>query len=259
VPEILKPDVPDSAAVLVFVHSECRYCTESMGFYRRLATVQAERGTFQIIFVSIQPEDVIYGYLQDHGLVAATIAAPRTVWAPPTLVLVRAKGSSAGLQAALHAIAVGQFGPGAARASALRDESRRLTAHHRSRALLMSALALFAVAVTAFGLYGSVMNMIDRRTREFAIRMVLGADWRRLAYDVMLAVTLVMATGVICGLSAGVALGKWASSLLFDVRAADAGALASVVLLLSVVAAIATIQGIRRLLCLELVTSMKRE
>lgn len=85
------PDIDFAGAprtVLVFVSSNCRYCTESMPFYRRLTGLRKA----PIIVVGYQPADVLRAYVNSQGVFpdAVVSATPSTlaVSGSPTVIIV---------------------------------------------------------------------------------------------------------------------------------------------------------------------------
>jgi putative ABC transport system permease protein len=111
---------------------------------------------------------------------------------------------------------------------------------------LLAAFAGLALLLTAVGIYGVMAYSVSRRTHEIGIRMALGArpgDVLRLV--VRQGMGLVLA-GVAVGLVAAVAATKSMESLLFGVSAGDPLTLASVALLLVLVAFLAVLVPARR-------------
>jgi hypothetical protein len=64
-----------AATALVFVRSTCRFCSNSMPFYKRLVDVADD--AHRIVFVTDEPVSVIRSYLSNHDVEArAVISAP---------------------------------------------------------------------------------------------------------------------------------------------------------------------------------------
>jgi hypothetical protein len=59
--------------VIVFAHSECRFCSESMPFYRELVDRQNVNKTYSVSFVTIEPEEVFRGYMRGFGLATVNL------------------------------------------------------------------------------------------------------------------------------------------------------------------------------------------
>jgi ABC-type antimicrobial peptide transport system permease subunit len=101
---------------------------------------------------------------------------------------------------------------------------------------LLSSFAGVALLLAAIGIYGVIAFSVGQRTREFGIRMSLGA--RRL--DVMNLVVgkglLLAGAGIAVGLAGAYALTRLLSSLLYGVNPTDRVTFAAVTTLLAAVA-----------------------
>jgi len=123
--------------------------------------------------------------------------------------------------------------------SDLRTQQRSiddLLIEERFVARLSGFFAMLALGLACIGLYGLLSYEVARRTREIGIRMALGAQQR----DVL---RLVVGQGIIlaavgAGVGVGVAMGvtRYMASMLFDVHANDPVTIASVAILLLLVA-----------------------
>jgi predicted permease len=101
---------------------------------------------------------------------------------------------------------------------------------------LSAMFAALATLLAALGLYGVVAYTVTQRTREFGLRMALGAravDVRRL---VLRQVSLMTAAGTAIGAVSALALGRAAESMLFRMNGRDPIVFASAVLVLAAVA-----------------------
>jgi predicted permease len=121
---------------------------------------------------------------------------------------------------------------------------QRINAYLEKERLLATIATLFggiALLLAAVGLYGVMSYAVARRTNEIGVRMALGAR-RRQVLDMILADGATVAgLGVAIGAPAAIALSRVLSSLLFDVKAADAGSLAPPVVVMLCVAMLAVI------------------
>jgi predicted permease len=104
---------------------------------------------------------------------------------------------------------------------------------------LASLFGLLALALTCIGVYGLLAYQVAQRTREFGIRMALGAQ-RNSVLRLVLRHGLALAfIGVAMGIAASVALTRYLQSLLFGVNATDPitfSAVASILLSIAVLA-----------------------
>jgi predicted permease len=83
---------------------------------------------------------------------------------------------------------------------------------------LSSAFGILASLLTALGLYGVLTFSVARRTREIGIRVALGAQRRDVFRLVMMRGVVLVGVGVLIGLGASVAFGRFIASLLFGVE-----------------------------------------
>jgi predicted permease len=101
---------------------------------------------------------------------------------------------------------------------------------------LSAAFAVLATLLAAVGLYGVLAYTVAQRTREFGLRMALGADGARVRSMVLRQVGWMTLVGGVIGLAAAIALGRLARSLLFQLEGHDPIVLSASVTLLALVA-----------------------
>jgi predicted permease len=97
-------------------------------------------------------------------------------------------------------------------------------------ATLALAFGVLAAILAAVGLYGTVAYSVARRTREFGIRLVLGAAPGSLLASVMRSVGWLTAIGVVLGLPVAYWLARMVESQFFGIRAHDPWVLAGATL-----------------------------
>lgn len=86
---------------------------------------------------------------------------------------------------------------------------------------LFLALGALSLALTGCGLYGAFAFSVSQRTREFGLRMALGADRGQLLTQVLAESLRVVLTGIACGLPLAVALALAMRGVLFGVGSLD--------------------------------------
>jgi hypothetical protein len=96
----------------------------------------------------------------------------------------------------------------------------------RLLALLAGFFAIVAVVLAAIGLYGVLSYSVVRRTKEIGIRVALGARQLGVVRLVISDVMVVIAIGLGIGIAGGFELGRFVSTLLFEVKASDFWSLA---------------------------------
>jgi predicted permease len=93
--------------------------------------------------------------------------------------------------------------------------TRRLTE------LLLGGFALLAVILASVGIYGVMSLHVANRTREFGIRLAVGAEPRRVIRLVLGEGARLAATGALVGVMAALLATRWIRSLLFEVSPTD--------------------------------------
>ena len=87
--------------------------------------------------------------------------------------------------------------------------------------ILSAAFAILATLLAAIGLYGVLAYTVTQRTREFGLRMALGADAGRVRRLVLGQVGWMTLVGASVGLLAAIGIGMAAGSLLYDLKGYD--------------------------------------
>ena len=109
-----------------------------------------------------------------------------------------------------------------------------LVALERFQTRVLLGLALLAVFLASVGLYGVLAFTVARRSREFGLRIALGASRRQIALSVVGESMMLTLVGLGLGLALAAGAVRWLRSLAWDVDAADprSWAAAAVVLLI---------------------------
>jgi ABC-type antimicrobial peptide transport system permease subunit len=98
---------------------------------------------------------------------------------------------------------------------------------------LAGVLAGVATLLAAIGLYGVLSYMVAQRTREIGLRLALGAQAAGVRSMVLKHVLWMVVVGVPLGLTAALAVGNLASSLLFGLAPTDPLAVAGAAVVLA--------------------------
>jgi putative ABC transport system permease protein len=118
-----------------------------------------------------------------------------------------------------------------------------------SLALVMAAVGLYAV--TAYG--------VSQRTREFGVRVALGAPARHVAWLVARRTSLQVGAGVVLGAIGAVALSRVTPAVVSASRAGDPLFLATVVMFVVAVAALACLLPARRAVRVDPVVALRND
>jgi predicted permease len=133
------------------------------------------------------------------------------------------------------------------------------TALRRFQTWLFGLFAALALVIATVGIYGVISYAVSQRMHEIGIRMALGAqtaDALRLVIRQGLRLTLI---GVALGVAAALALTRVMKSLLFNVSATDPMTFALIVLMLVVVALIASYIPARRATKVDPLAALRHE
>ncbi|MCU1232909.1 MAG: hypothetical protein JWP63_876 [Candidatus Solibacter sp.] len=128
----------------------------------------------------------------------------------------------------------------------MRDVIDESLANPRLYAWLVGLFAAMGTLLALAGIYGVIAYLVTLRTREFGIRMALGADTGRILRQVMSRGAWLTAAGLAIGLAGAAALTRVLQGLLYGVAATDPSTFAAVAALLSAVALLACMAPARR-------------
>jgi putative ABC transport system permease protein len=203
--------------------------------------------------------DVKHQALTDEGRAAmylpALFAGPRSV----SLVL-RTAGEPTAIATAIRAV-VAESDPTLAVAE-LRPMQRLVettAARPRFSALLLGTFAGCAVVLALVGIYGVVAQSVAQRAGEFSIRVALGARPRDVWQDVLGGALRRAAIGIAIGLAGAAALTRLIADELYDTSPLDPPVLATVSLVVALVATLASWVPARRAMRTSPMTVLRTE
>jgi predicted permease len=113
---------------------------------------------------------------------------------------------------------------------------RENVAQDRIISTLSLGFAMLATVLAAIGLYGVLAYTVAQRTREFGLRMALGADGASVRGLVMGQVIKMAIVGGVIGMALAIAVGRAAKSLLFEMTGYDPLVLTGATIALALVA-----------------------
>ena len=129
----------------------------------------------------------------------------------------------------------------------------------RTSAVLISTFALGSLLLAAMGLFGVVSGSVTRRQHEFAVRLALGADHRRVLRQVLTDGAKLVGIGLAIGLPGVYFAAGFIRGALVGVSPLDPLTLTSVAIGLAIVAMIACYVPALRVLRLEPAQSLRQQ
>jgi predicted permease len=126
-------------------------------------------------------------------------------------------------------------------------------------ATLSAAFGLLATLLASIGLYGVMAFLVARRTKELGIRLALGAQPGRVTWMVMREVLTLLAFGLLVGLPAAWALGRYVTAQLYGLQPHNAAITAMTIALLAVVSSAAGLIPARRASRIDPILALRAE
>jgi predicted permease len=169
-------------------------------------------------------------YRQDN----ANLAASATLWT----IYVRTSSDTKRLLAAIQP-AVARIDPNVPVTSlrTMDEQVQRSVSADRMITTLCIAFAGLATMLASIGLYGVLAYTVVQRTREFGVRMALGASPSDMCGLVLRKVALMTLIGGGIGAAVALGFGRFAESLLFEITGRDPVVLIASIGILAIVAA----------------------
>jgi ABC-type antimicrobial peptide transport system permease subunit len=124
---------------------------------------------------------------------------------------------------------------------------------------ILLTFAAVALALSALGLFGVLSYSVKLRTREFGIRMALGAERADIGRMVLRRGLAVAAAGIAIGVCTALPLTRLMTSVLFEVSPLDPRVLLGAIAFMGLVAAVAAYLPARRATGIDPIASMRVE
>jgi ABC-type antimicrobial peptide transport system permease subunit len=141
----------------------------------------------------------------------------------------------------------------------LAEQISLLLLPQRFAAWLVGVFGGIGLVLAAFGVYGIIAYHVAARTREFGIRLALGATGGMLIRDVLRYAVLIVGVATLLGVVASMGMARLAAGFLFGISATDPITFVIVPPTLAVVAIAASYIPARRAAKVDPVTSLRAE
>jgi predicted permease len=220
-----RTDTRDAAPVALVSRTMARYWGRRSPLGTRLSV---DGGETWITVIGVVGDVRQYG-LEREALAQVYLPLSQTPVALGGRLLVRTAGEPAAMAAVMRN-AVRSLDPNipVENVRTLEELRSRYLATPRLTALLLGLFAAVALMVCLAGLAGVIATSVSQRTREFGLRMALGAQPRRLLGDILRQGTMLVTLGLVVGLLGAVISGRVLSGYLFDTEPTDLVTLAGV-------------------------------
>jgi predicted permease len=145
------------------------------------------------------------------------------------------------------------------RAATLEDVRAEVLTPNRLNALVFSGFAAVALAIAVIGVAGVLVFSVSGRTREFGIRLALGAQPQNLLRGVILEGAVMAGLGIAAGAAFGYALARLASSYVAGMRMPDTVPVLASALVLLAAAVIASFLPAARAARIDVMQALRAE
>jgi putative ABC transport system permease protein len=132
-------------------------------------------------------------------------------------------------------------------------------AQPRFRAVILAAFSIVALAMASIGIYGVVNYLVIQRTREFGIRLSIGATRIDVLCLVLGRAAVLIGAGTAVGLGGSVLLVRLIANLLFGTAPMDPLTFAAVPFVLAAVALLASYIPARRATLVDPMVALRYE
>ncbi len=145
------------------------------------------------------------------------------------------------------------------RAATLEDVRAEVLTPDRLNTLVFGGFAAVALAIAVVGVGGVLAFSVSGRTREFGIRLAMGALPRHLLTDVIAQGAVMATAGVVAGVLCGFALAQLAGSYLEAVRMPGAVVAAGSAMVLLAAAVVASVLPAARAARVDVISALRAE
>jgi len=183
-------------------------------------TVQADLGTTYSVVGIV--EDGKYGALQETPESYLLLPLTQSEYVERMNLVVRTPGDASALTRQLSSV-VREIAPGLPTSTALtsRQYLEYTVGNAKVPAILVGAFGVLALVLATVGLYGVMWYSVTQRTREFGVRLALGASEKEVVMMVMGKGLMTTLVGVVIGFILALAATRLLSGLLYGVGTFD--------------------------------------
>lgn len=261
-------DTPDTAPVVVVNQSfERIYSKDQPVLGRRLRVAGVEREVVGVVAdIQQRPGFVVDGMVPGPIVSSPAIYLPASqisqgivgthVWFPPVFT-VRASSPALGEQAIRQAVSAADPLLPLGVVRQMTDVRAEATAQEEMLMTLVGILAVAALLLMAVGLHGVIAHAVTERTREFGIRLALGATPAGTVRAVTLSGVGLAAIGAVLGTALAAPASSLVASVLYGVAERDPLTYVAAGAFLLVVATIASLIPALRILRLDPATTLR--
>jgi predicted permease len=221
--------------------------------------VGLDRGKADIEIVGVS-RDSKYTGLREEPIRMVHVPYRPGPWGAQFAVHLRTAGDPLALANTLRA-KVAAIDPGAPvyNIRTAEQEVERSLLRERLVATITTLFGGLALLLAALGLYGVLSYGVAQRTREFGIRIAIGAEARSITGLVLHEAGRVVTAGIVVGLLAAWALGRVVRSLLYGVEPGDLASIAIAVAVLAGAGALAAWLPARRASRIDPIQALRYE
>ena len=144
-------------------------------------------------------------------------------------------------------------------AATLEDVRAEVLTPDRLNALVFGGFATVALAIAVIGVAGVLVFSVSGRTREFGIRLALGAQPQHLLKDVIASGAVMAVTGIVAGAVCGYALARLAGSYVVGMRMPGFVPVVASAIVLLVAAVIASVLPAVRAARIDVMEALRSE
>jgi putative ABC transport system permease protein len=218
------------------------------------------------VYNDFQPQGMIRGIVGDAREEGMNILPVPTVYScsnapnPFPNYLVRTQGDpmamAATIRRRIHELEPSRSVYGI---SSLQEHLHGASTENRLRTTLLSLFAVTAVALACIGLYGTLSYLGRQRQREVGVRLALGALRSQIVARFLFQGLRAATIGCLAGLALGLGLSRFLAGMLYGVTALDPTTHASVVFLILLIAALASLAPAVRAASVEPATVLRED